>query len=336
MQLNPQTRLPDRFSQAHPLLLQKYAVFTPPIDELVSNIANWIDQQVTGAYIYGPSRYGKTTAVRHYLPLMLNEKFGHEIPLVIWSRPLFDKVPSESRFWREILRVLNYELSGARGATDVYKDQVVSSLLAEAVRTNVNYVVIIVDEAQGISDAELKWFLALQNDLAIDSVRMSLFLIGAHQMGYIFSSLAMTENRHLAARFLTANAPFHGIRDVREIEFALQGYDEDSEWPIGSGTTYTAYFAPEAYASGFRLADSAPVVWEAMVALLPEAIGFVREFPMKHIALSTERALKEIACGVDVTRSVSRNAWLERLNALDFPRHMSIVVDTLPRKKSMK
>lgn len=332
----PAMKLPDRIDLAHPMLRQTYAVFTPPIEDLVNNIANWIDQQETGAYIHGPSRFGKTTAVQSFLRDMLMERFGGPVPLIIWNRPSFGGRVTEGRFWREILRAQGCKLADVRGKlTDDYREQVLSSFLAEAIQANVRYVVLVIDESQAISDEELEWLLGLQNELKIRSgIRMSLFLIGAHQIGYVFSSLAMTHNRHLAARFLSADAPFHGLRSAKELEFALAGYDDDSEWPLGSGTTYTSYFAPDAYESGFRLSESADVLWHSMIALLPSEIESVREFPMKHIALSAERALKDIACGMRPDDAVSKKAWIDRLDSLQFSRNMSIVVDTARKKKA--
>lgn len=328
-------KYPDRIDLAHPLLQQQYAVFTPPIEELVSNIANWIDQQTTGAYIYGPSRYGKSTGVENFLRAMLFERFGREMPLLIWTRPSFGVGPTESRFWREILGAMGHLLSEVRKQADQYREQVISSLVSETVRTRIKYVVLVIDEAQSITDAELKWLLTLQNELVSrHSIRMSVFQIGSHQMGYVFSSLAMTDNRHLAARFYVADAPFHGLRSVDEVKYALQGYDEDSEWPDGSGFSYTAYFAADAYTGGFRLANSSAALWEAMVSLLPVTISKVRQFPMKYIALSAEQVLKDIARGADANDATSLDSWINRLKHLEFSKYMRIVVDTHPASKT--
>lgn len=328
-------KFPENIDLAHPLLQQQYAVFTPPIEELVGNIANWIDQQTTGAYIYGPSRYGKSTGAHNFLRTMLRERFGCDIPLLIWRRPTFGVGPSEIRFWREILLALGHPLTDVRKQADEYRAQVLSCLVAETVRTRISYVVIVIDEAQAITDAELKLLMTLQNELLFSrSIRLSVFQIGSHQMGYVFSSLAMTDNRHLAARFYAADAPFHGLRGVDEVRFALQGYDDDSEWPVGSKKSYTAYFAPGAFESGFRLADSATVLWESMVELLPKTTDKIREFPMKYIALSAEQALKEIARGASAVEATDRPAWLERLRKLEFSKYMRIVVDVHRPKKT--
>jgi len=48
------------------------------------------------------------------------------------------------------------------------------------------------------------------------------------------------------------HARFHGIRSVNELEYILEGYDEDSEWPDNSGVSYTKYFLSDAFDDGFR------------------------------------------------------------------------------------
>jgi hypothetical protein len=55
---------------------------------------------------------------------------------------------------------------------------------------------------------------------------------------------------------------------------------------------------------------------------------------MKHIALSAERALKDIACGISPDDAVSSKAWIDRLDSLQFSRNMSIVVDAARKKKA--
>jgi hypothetical protein len=48
-------------------------------------------------------------------------------------------------------------------------------------------------------------------------------------------------------------------------------HDEGTEWPPGSGISYTRHFAPDAYASGFRLAKYAQALWDCAGNLRAEA-----------------------------------------------------------------
>ena len=57
----------DHLPQNHPVVTRDYSLFTPAISDMVNTVARWIDDQVDGATIYGPSRFGKSSAVDHWL-----------------------------------------------------------------------------------------------------------------------------------------------------------------------------------------------------------------------------------------------------------------------------
>jgi hypothetical protein len=54
---------------------------------------------------------------------------------------------------------------------------------------------------------------------------------------------------------MLVSRPFHGVRSVEELAHVMAGYDVGSEWPPGSGQSYTAGLAPAAWAQGFRMTD---------------------------------------------------------------------------------
>ena len=95
------------FDDRHPILRGEYAIFTAPIDEMIQTIGNWIDLRVTGGYIYGPSRYGKSKTIKWFLFSLLEERFGTRVPLVVWIRR--DSSITEREFWNDLLEAANYE-----------------------------------------------------------------------------------------------------------------------------------------------------------------------------------------------------------------------------------
>jgi len=72
--------LPERIDLQHHILTRRYAVWTPPMDEMIGKIGDWIDMRIPGGYIFGPSRFGKTRCVRRYLCNVLTERFRRDIP----------------------------------------------------------------------------------------------------------------------------------------------------------------------------------------------------------------------------------------------------------------
>ncbi|HJV85216.1 MAG TPA: hypothetical protein VJ698_07045 [Noviherbaspirillum sp.] len=140
--------------------------------------------------------------------------------------------------------------------------------------------------------------------------------------------MANTGNAHVAARFMAAHARFHGLRAESELEYVLNGYDIDSEWPAQSNVTFLQYFAPNAFASGQRLADCTKLLWQALVELSPKSNRRNLEFPMQHIAKVVEGTLFRLARGEDWDDVTSYESWLNGLAKANFSDHMRIISAT--------
>lgn len=325
--------LPTHVHRKHPIVRQEYAVFTPPISDMSKTIGDWIDQRQPGGYIYSPSRWGKSRAVKWHIRSLLEERFGGEMPLHTWSRPA-DMHKSEGDFWRSI----HVDIGHRYAATNLKRGERIEAiskfLISSAVACDSNLVVLIIDEAQDMSLIEWKWLVGLHNKLDNAGYRLCIFSVASHQMGYQYDLLGRSGYAHVAARFLVARWEFPGLTDADELEFVLKGYDEASEWPAGSGVSYVAHFAPEAYARGKRLATSSRVLWKVLDALLPDDYKGDATFPMKHVALAVEEVLFRVARGGDWEDVTSEDSWLEIVAGTGFSDHMRLVSAFMPKRRS--
>lgn len=318
--------LPEHIDPKHCVVTQRYAVYTPPIHEMIGHIGDWIDQRQPGGYIYGPSRFGKTRCVRWYVEKDLEERFHSAVPLVIWPhRP--DTYTSEAGFWHQILLASGFAF--AMPSKPPTKSQAMhhctERFIAIANNADRNYVVLLIDEAQGLTYREWHWLVGLQNVLDYRGYLLSVFSVGSHQMNYQYEYMAATGSAHVAARFMAAHARFHGLHSVDEVEFVLKGYDIYSEWPEGSGTTYLEYFSPSDFKAGRRLSECREPLWKALVELSPESSKRHLEFPMHHVARTIEAVLFTLACGVDWEIATSFESWLKELAKTNFSDHMRII-----------
>lgn len=318
--------LPPQIDPQHCVLTRQYAVYTPPMHEMIGQIGDWLDQQRPGGFIYGASRLGKSRAIRWYLADVLAERVGLIIPLVIWNRRA-DLVPSEAAFWHQLLLASRFQFANP---TKVPKKtegayNCLQRFIAIAKSAGRNFVVLLIDEAQDMTLREWKWLVGLQNQLDYEGFLLSVFSVGTHQLGYRHEYLASTGNAHVAARFMAAHARFHGIRNVHETAFVLNGYDDDSEWPAGSGTPFLKYFAPTDYAQGRRLSDRADELWRALIDLRPASARNFNEFPMQHIAMTVEGMLQQLAQGEDWNSVTGYRGWLDGLARNNYSDHMRII-----------
>lgn len=109
-------RLPPHVHRKHPINTGQYAIFTPAVDAFAAKLGDWIDSNISGAYVYGPSRFGKTRALTWHLRKLLEERFGSSVPLHIWSRPFAQKSPAD--LYMSILDSLKHGYGGKRASSN--------------------------------------------------------------------------------------------------------------------------------------------------------------------------------------------------------------------------
>lgn len=315
----------------HPILTQEYAIYTPPMHNMITTIGNWIDQRISGGYIFGPSRYGKSRAVKWFLKQELEQRFNTLMPLIIWVRR--DSIMTESEFWNQLLKASNYEL------LDLCKPRskvVARELFEERVKTIAsytlsNYVILMIDEAHEVTLREWKWLLGLQNSLDFEGIRLSVFSIASHNILFQPNYLARTGNPHITARFFSSDFKFNGIKRIEELYYILQGYEEDSEWPESSNTTYLQYFAPDLFSMGERLSNHTETIWSAFEDLFPLDLTMKTrhktdmEIPMQHIALTVEKVLRSLINKNDCNFMKNKDFWLREIAETGFSKHIKMV-----------
>lgn len=295
----PQPLVPEHVPGNHPLVTRDYSLFTPAISDMVEKIAGWIDDQVDGATIFGPSRFGKSSAVNNWLQSLLSERYGGFVPMLVWSHVDSGSAVSVGRFYSFLLQASNHRLAKtARGQLD-RQSMVVERLHQLASQGGGRFVVLVIDEAQGMTQREWLWLVELHSRLEQERLRLCVFSVASLQIYDEPTAMAATGGAHVAARFMLAAEPFHGVRGVDELRYVLSGYDEGTEWPKDSGIGYTEGLAPGPWAEGFRMASLAENLHQAMVDVLPDRYDGPVEFPMKTVALSARHALLRIAGGAD-------------------------------------
>jgi len=304
------------------------------MEAMINTIGDWIEQQVTGGYVYGPSRYGKSRTVKWFVRSELAARFGMELPVVVWIRE--DTLIREGEFWNMLLRAAKFEFLDP---TKPKKKAVARYLFRERLETmsrsaRTNCVVLLIDEAQLMTLNEWLWLLGLQNLLDDDGFRLITISVGSHQLGYVPNYLSRTGNAHITARFFAQDVPFRGLRSADELAFVLRGYDVDSEWPSGSGLSFLQYFAPDDFARGCRLADCASHLWATFESLVPPGrfagkSKAVFELPMQNVTHTIEAMLRALGRGEKWDEVTSPTWQLTAVAKTGFTEFMRYISDDL-------
>jgi hypothetical protein len=149
-------------------------------------------------------------------------------------------------------------------------------------------------------------------------------------------NLAMSGGAHVAARFLLTAARFHGICDEAQLGYVMSGYDEGSEWPEGSGVSFTASIVPELWSNGFRIASYAAPLWEEFINQLPHRYDGPHEIPMKTISVVCRRILLLLASGRAVSDVLSKKSISEIVEHSGHGALMAIISAGAPRGRTPK
>lgn len=293
----------------HPVVTRDYSLFTVAIHDMAERIGTWLDDQIDGATIFGPSRFGKSSAVDHWLQRLLSERHGGYVPLVIWSHTDSGGSQAIGSFYARLLEASGHRLAQARRGPLERQAMLVERWIELAAQGGGRFLVLVIDEAQGMSQREWLWLVELHSLLEKQRIRLCVFSIASLQFFDEPFGMALAGSAHVAARFMLAAEPFHGVRNVDELVYVMRGYDEGSEWPPGSGRSFTAGLAPRPWTGGFRMAHQAGALMQAMLDLLPPHYAGPIDFPMKTVAQACRHVLLRIAGGADIEAVTSADAW---------------------------
>lgn len=297
--LPPAPLVPPHLARDHPLVTRDYSLYTPPIQRMVDQLALWIDNQVEGATIYGPSRYGKSSAVDHWVQTLLAVRFQNTLPMVVWSHTDAGGANSVGRFYACLLHASKHPLAKATRSPLSRQHMLMERWYSLARRGGGRFLILIIDEAQGMTQREWLWLVELHSLLEKESLRLCVFSVASLQFFDEPMALAMVGGAHVAARFMLASERFHGIEGQEELAAVMAGYDEGTEWPAQSGKSFTEGVAPEAWSQGFRLENHTQALYNALVADVPPNYAGPLEFPMKTITHCCRYILLRIAGGAD-------------------------------------
>lgn len=303
--------VPPHVAHDHPLVTRDYSLFTPAIDEMVNSIAGWLDDQIDGATIFGPSRFGKSSAIDHWLQHLLSERHGGYVPMVVWSHMDSGGVQSAGRFYANLLNASQHPLASAARSPLDRQHMLIERWISMAAQGGGRFLVLVIDEAQSMSQREWIWLVELHSTLEKLRIRLCVFSIASLQFFDEPIGMALTGGSHVAARFMLTSKPFHGVRSTSELAYVLNGYDETTSWPIGSGISFTAGLAPKAWDEGFRMENQAEVLMDTMSDILGPNYGGPKEFPMKTVAHASRHVLLRIAGGARWQDVISPASWQE-------------------------
>lgn len=275
----------DNLLNTHPILEREYCIPTPMLKRTYAVVRERVWAKRTGVYFYGSPRLGKSTCALETAFLLMQE-FPNVYAKVVTLRKSLR--PSESHVFRLILEAENHQLSGRPDPYKVFQN-VLTDILMQVHRRSGKQYVLICDEIQLLNDVDFTQLLALHNALAINKVKMTTVSFGQPEILHKVSALFSKKQTQIIGRFLSEPLAFEGCSSLSEFRTLLETYDDESEYPEGSGWSYTYFFLPEAYLNNFRLSKYSRQIWEALLKAAGNTSNSA--IPMEHLSATIEHIL---------------------------------------------
>lgn len=252
----------DTSALIHPVLKDDYAIFTPPIDKLFEQVTVWLDNMVPGAFVYGKPRMGKTRCIKFWLNDLLQEHYSGDVLIYKMNCKSYQNY-SESHFLDDMIYSLKGNvISITRTTTKPKKyNLAINHIATEVLQNATSRIIFVIDEAQNLPEQGYRWLCNFQNELDELGLRITFLLVGSPEIYQQATVFKQTKQSQIVGRFMLHSCSFRGISSKQQLEYVLDGYDEDSEWPAGSDVSFTEYFFPNAFKNGFRIKSYSDHFW---------------------------------------------------------------------------
>jgi hypothetical protein len=273
----------------HPMLRSKRPiVITRPCERMGGDSKNSIEMGADAIWVDGHGRFGKTFAFR-----VLKQTDGwRPFPLYMveytWSKPTKS---SEGYFFSSFL-LQDKQTVSASAMSNVSLARVANHWRVEAARAGADVICVGINESNRLTLEDLEHVVSIGNELERTS-RVFFFFINQIDAGSnVRNGVERRPPPHISGRLFTTSHHFTGLlwdipadeasfQLVSDVALACREYDDILVWPEGSGITYTQYFAPTAFAKGWRLSSQLDLIRTVVNAVRAEnGLGPVRDWPM--------------------------------------------------------
>lgn len=242
-------------------ILDDAAVWTPEIQELAHAITEQIRLDQPGMIVNGPPRNGKSRACC-YVAAILSDCVGYPVTVFTWTIPQSLTGVSARVFLQE--RMIQSDcLAVTHRDLAVLRNRHITHMSERANADGARRIVIIVDEAQNLWHEDYGALVFFFNELERRRLRPFFLLVGQPELGKQADQWMTEDAQQMVGRFSTRTHAYLGIR-LDDLEEVLTGFDDDGDGPEATAAFRTS---PKAYAEGWRVAELAPLMRDAVKRL---------------------------------------------------------------------
>ncbi len=276
----------DSLLEQHPLRRDEYRIPTPQLQSVYAIVRDRVWMQHTGLVFYGTPRMGKTICARAVAEHLRADFPKTKVGLLIF-KPKSGR-PSDDHLHRLLLRSVGINRNSTR-LPEVLLQQFACDVEQSLAPLGGRQFVLIVDEMQLMQSVDFLQLTALHNELDGRGIHMTTIGFAQIEILHTRSAFQTTDQLQIIGRFLTDAVPFKGCSGEADLRTILTFYDTGSDFPEGSGWSYTAFFIPQAFVHGVRLAAVSAMLWELLSEAIEGRAG--AGVPMEHMCLTVKYLL---------------------------------------------
>ncbi|WP_457306784.1 ATP-binding protein, partial [Polaromonas sp. P5_E6] len=268
-----------------------------------------------------------TTAIR-----LIKEKIQETLngtPVVVHIARRHAK-SDEARFYRELLESSEMGVPPGRDATDRF-NRLWKGWWSWVLTRRSKRIVLIVDEAQKLSEAEYSWLIDVANTLAEKRISLCVVLFGQPDLLGLRQTFFQVGRMDILGRFMVQVHTFEGIKNAEQLAEVMLALDDEvlSEYPLGSGCACTQFFAPRAFAAGWRLHCYAIQLWaefqRCAVNVGQDLTAQPMQVAMAWVRIALVHVLQQVMLVDDPRLILPENLWRNAAECSGYQQSLGVL-----------
>lgn len=303
--------------EIHPIHTGEYKIKTSIIEEVMRKIELAINFRIQGMIIYGPSGFGKSTAIDVIKKELSEKYFNH---LLTYACTMPDPIKNEKEFYSRILKATGHQLYN-KGTKDEKCDRLCSQLISLAHGEKENKkILLFIDEADALEKSNYHSLKDINNQLACFNIRMTTILIGTEDLICQRNLFVGKREIQILRRFMQKTYMFNGIKTKDDLEDILAAYDFGMKFPLDSECSFTQYFFPQNFKVKNYLHRETETLYQSLCNVYGQDVFSGHGLSMHILCLIVEYIFTKYGSDGTDEEWMSENNWLEAIEFADFSR----------------
>lgn len=294
--MNSASRLIDLMKITTPIMLgTAFQVETAQTTACSAAILTWLSAGILGGFVIGPTRHGKTCAVRWAVKALV-KALG--IRMFAYHIPLRSHVEAkEGEFFEYLLSALKHR-DWQSGSAGKKRNRLMDFLATKARRCPLKIVILHFDEAQHLLDQHWKWIQDIENEAGERKIKVFYLFSGPAELEQIKERYVRRGMSNVVGRFMSKTFYLTGLETEEALKGCLEGFDS-CVYPESQGLRLVAHCVDLKARPDFSLASYAPRMWKEFQIIRAEEFPGARAddmvLPMHYVTSAVLQFLTGLA-----------------------------------------